>query len=97
MSFNIRLKCIFQIFLFSANSFNHLFSSHREYNGDDPEDYERSNFGSNVSSVLLRFRDREWELSFMKEPDFMLKYSVLMCFIVFIGIFVVQTLNSPYV
>lgn len=32
----------------------------------------------------------------MQEPDFMLKYSVLMCFIVFIAIVVVQSLNSPY-
>lgn len=46
--------------------------------------------------MLLRFRNKEWEMAFMKQPDFMLKYSVLMCFIVFIGIVIVQSLNSPY-
>lgn len=89
-------ECIFFFVFFYFHSFNHLFSSRRTED-DDPEDNERSNFGSNVSTILLRFRDKEWELTFMKEPDFMLKYSVLLCFIVFIGIFIVQSLNSPYV
>lgn len=33
----------------------------------------------------------------MMEPDLMLKYSTFMCFIVFIGIVTIQSLNSPYV
>lgn len=76
----------------SFHSFNHLFSNRRD--DDDPEDPE--NFNSNVSTVLLRFRNKAWEQSYTEEPDFMLKYSVLMCFIVFIGIIIVQSLNSPY-
>lgn len=95
-------KMILNSFQFYPNSFSHLFSNRRhEHNEDeennDAEDYERSDFGSNVSTILLRFRNKEWELSYMKEPDFMLKYSVLMCFLVFIGIIVIQSLNSPYV
>lgn len=82
--------------LISSHSFNHLFSNRREADGGDPEDPDPENFNSNLSSVLLCFRNKEWELSFMKEPDCMLKYSVLMCFIVFVCIVIVQSLNSPY-
>lgn len=77
-------------------SFSNLFASRRR-ESDEEHDYERPSFGSNVSTILLLFRDHKWELSFMKEPDLMLKYSTFMCFFVFIGIVIVQALNNPYV
>lgn len=75
-------------------SFNHLFSSRRRDSCEDAE-YERSSFSSKVSTILLRFRNKKWEMSFLHEQDLMLKYSTFMCFIVFIGIIVAQALNNP--
>ncbi|XP_055322091.1 adenylyl cyclase X E-like isoform X2 [Sitodiplosis mosellana] len=74
--------------------FNHLFSSRRRDSCEDAE-YERSSFSSKVSTILLRFRNKKWEMSFLHEQDLMLKYSTFMCFIVFIGIIVAQALNNP--
>lgn len=81
---------------FSASrSFNHLFSSRRRDSNEDTE-YDRSSFSSKVSTILLRFRNKKWEMSFLREHDLMLKYSTFMCFIVFIGIIVAQALNNPW-
>lgn len=47
----------------------------------------------NLSPFFMCFENKRWEWPFMKEPDLMLKYSILMSFIVFICIFTVQLLN----
>lgn len=83
------------LFLCLFTSFNHLFSSRRRDSNEDSE-YDRSSFSSKVSTILLRFRNKKWEMSFLREQDLMLKYSTFMCFIVFIGIIVAQTLNNPW-
>lgn len=75
-------------------SFNHLFSNRRRDSCEDTE-YEQSSFSSKVSTILLRFRNTKWELSFLREQDLMLKYSTFMCFIVFLGIAVSQAFNNP--
>lgn len=73
-------------------SFHNLFSS-RRYS----DNAERPSFSSHVSTVLLRFKDKRWECSYMKEPDLMLKYSTFMCLAVLIGIIGIQALNNPWV
>lgn len=93
----LSISLTFFLFLFFSRnfSFNHLFSSRRRDSCEDAE-YERSSFNSKVSTILLRFRNKKWEMSFLREQDLMLKYSTFMCFIVFIGIIVVQALNNPW-
>lgn len=81
--------------LFNFVSFNNLFSSRRRDSDCDDAEYERSYFSSKVSTILLRFRNKKWEMSFLREQDLMLKYSTFMCFVVFIGIIVAQALNNP--
>lgn len=71
-----------------------MFSGRRRYTDDNLEN-ERASFSSNVSTVLLRFKDSKWEWSYMREPDLMLKYSTFMCLAVLIGIIGIQTLNNP--
>lgn len=77
-------------------SFNHIFSNRRR-DTDDHIESDRSSFSSNVSTVLLRFKDRKWEWSYMREPDLMLKYSTFMCLAVLIGIVAIQAFNNPLV
>lgn len=78
-------------------SFNNIISSRRRdsNDGDDDAEDERSSFSSKISPILLRFRNRKWEFSFLHEQDLMLKYSTFMCFVTFIGIIVSQALNNP--
>lgn len=38
----------------------------------------------NLSMAFMCFKDKRYEVSFLKEPDCMLKYSVLMGFIAFL-------------
>ncbi|XP_021695355.1 adenylate cyclase type 2 isoform X2 [Aedes aegypti] len=48
----------------------------------------------NLSTFFMCFENKRWEWLFMKEPDLMLKYSVLMSFIVFVCIFLTQVLDK---
>lgn len=48
----------------------------------------------NLSTFFMCFENKRWEWLFMKEPDLMLKYSVLMSFIVFVCIFLIQVLDK---
>lgn len=90
--------CAFSFTVSTDFSFNNIISSRRrdsnDDNGDDAE-YERSSFSSKISPILLRFRNRKWEISFLHEQDLMLKYSTFMCFVTFLGIIVSQALNNP--
>lgn len=84
------------IFCF-ISSFNQIFSKakFRRRNTDESIAMERHSFSANVSTFLMRFQTSGWEWFFMKEPDFMLKYSTFIGLIVFVGILGIQTLNSP--
>ncbi|KFB36670.1 AGAP007631-PA-like protein [Anopheles sinensis] len=48
----------------------------------------------NMSPFFMCFENKRWELSYLREPDLMLKYSVLMSFIVFVCILLIQILND---
>ncbi|XP_055538155.1 adenylyl cyclase X E [Wyeomyia smithii] len=50
----------------------------------------------NISPFFMCFGEKRWEWPYMKEPDLMLKYSVLMSFIVFLCIFIIQVLNNGF-
>lgn len=93
ISNNVNILLLFLLHFSLAVSFHNLFSSRRFI--DDHEEGERPSFSSNVSTVLLRFKDKRWECSYMKEPDLMLKYSTFMCLAVLIGIIGIQALNNP--
>ncbi|XP_055593948.1 adenylyl cyclase X E [Uranotaenia lowii] len=58
------------------------------------DDLEEDHRFDNISAFFMCFKDMRWELPFMQQPDLMLKYSVLMSFIVFICIILIQALNS---
>jgi adenylate cyclase len=63
---------------------------------DDDMDEEEAMDDSfdKISSIFLFFSQRTWEMSFFREPDMMLKYSVLMGFVVFLSIVGIQILND---
>ncbi|XP_058457172.1 adenylyl cyclase X E isoform X2 [Malaya genurostris] len=48
----------------------------------------------NISPFFMCFENKRWEWSYTKEPDLMLKYSVLMSFVVFLCIFSIQIFNN---
>lgn len=58
---------------------------------------EEQIFRSNITSVCLFFKDWRWELMFMKQPDFMLKYSVLVSYITLLCAIIMQAVNSSWV
>nr|XP_036214802.1 adenylyl cyclase X E isoform X1 [Bactrocera oleae]XP_036214808.1 adenylyl cyclase X E isoform X1 [Bactrocera oleae]XP_036214815.1 adenylyl cyclase X E isoform X1 [Bactrocera oleae]XP_036214816.1 adenylyl cyclase X E isoform X1 [Bactrocera oleae]XP_036214822.1 adenylyl cyclase X E isoform X1 [Bactrocera oleae] len=58
------------------------------------DEMEGQIFRSNITSVCLFFKDWRWELMFMKQPDFMLKYSVLVSYITLVCAIVMQAVNS---
>lgn len=74
-------------------SFNKIFAgkNKRRITEDDPE---KKNM-KNLSLFFLCFKDRKFELSFLKEPDCMLKYSCLMGLIVFLMIIGIQVISNP--
>lgn len=57
-------------------------------------DAERKSMKS-LSLAFMCFKDKQYEMSFLKEPDCMLKYSVLMGFIVFLIIVGIQVISNP--
>lgn len=59
------------------------------------DEMEERNFRNNVSTFLLMFKDYRWEMLFLREPDVLLKYSIIIAFIVFVGILMVQGINRP--
>uniref|UniRef100_A0A1S4GVP2 adenylate cyclase n=1 Tax=Anopheles gambiae TaxID=7165 RepID=A0A1S4GVP2_ANOGA len=88
--------------------FNKLFSSYKTYmqepshtsapartveNGPRCSE-EDTNRLDNMSPFFMCFENKRWELSYLQEPDLMLKYSVLMSFIVFVCILLIQILND---
>lgn len=77
-------------------SFNHIFSNTGGGRKDSSQ-LERTSFNSNVSTVLLYFKERKWECSYMREPDLMLKYSTLLGLFVFLIILIIQTMNNAWV
>lgn len=48
-----------------------------------------------VSPVFLNFRTLKMEWKFWREPDLMLKYSVLMSFIIYLSVISIQIINNP--
>uniref|UniRef100_A0A182JM26 adenylate cyclase n=1 Tax=Anopheles atroparvus TaxID=41427 RepID=A0A182JM26_ANOAO len=89
--------------------FNKLFSSYKSYIQEPSNEPTRlpeprnnevdSNRLDNMSPFFMCFENKRWELSYLQEPDLMLKYSVLMSFIVFVCILLIQILNEasgPY-
>lgn len=77
------------------NSLKNIFKCrtfHRRLTDENPE---RQSFSSNVSTFFLRFKDKTWEFSFMREPDLMLKYSTFLGLVVFLGIFIIQIIDGP--
>ncbi|XP_050335093.1 adenylyl cyclase X E isoform X2 [Bactrocera neohumeralis] len=58
------------------------------------DEMEGQIFRSNITSICLFFKDWRWELMFMKQPDFMLKYSVLVSYITLVCAIVMQAVNS---
>ncbi|XP_020717868.1 adenylate cyclase type 8 isoform X2 [Ceratitis capitata] len=58
------------------------------------DEMEEQIFRSNITSVFLFFKDWRWELMFMKQPDFMLKYSVLVSYITLLCAFIMQAVNT---
>ncbi|XP_037906925.1 adenylyl cyclase X E isoform X2 [Hermetia illucens] len=57
------------------------------------DELEEQNFRSNVSTLFLFFKNWQWELLFLVEPDVMLKYSSLIGLATFLGIFAMQSIN----
>ncbi|XP_054735475.1 adenylyl cyclase X E [Anastrepha obliqua] len=51
-------------------------------------------FRSNITSIFLFFKDCRWEIMFMKQPDIMLKYSVLVSYITLLCTNLMQAVNS---
>ncbi|XP_013108012.1 adenylyl cyclase X E [Stomoxys calcitrans] len=58
------------------------------------DEQEEQNFRRNITSVGLFFKDWRWEMQFLQEPDDMLKYSVIMGVIIFLGIMAIQSINK---
>lgn len=80
---------------FLSISFNHIFSNSTFGKGrKDSNQLERASFNSNVSTILLYFKEKKWEWSFMREPDLMLKYSTLLGLFVFLIILIIHTINN---
>lgn len=48
-----------------------------------------------LSLVFLCFKEKQYELSFLREPDCMLKYSALMGLIMFLMIIGIQVISNP--
>ncbi|KAL7049608.1 hypothetical protein ACKWTF_003787 [Chironomus riparius] len=61
----------------------------------EPEDFGYQGQKMNqISKFFLRFRrNRNWELPFLNEPDYLLKYSMMMSFIVLSIILTIQVIN----
>ncbi|XP_035911813.1 adenylate cyclase type 2 [Anopheles stephensi] len=88
--------------------FNKLFSSYKTYiqepsqtvstrsaeGGPRRSSEEDTNRLDNMSPFFMCFENKRWELTYLQEPDLMLKYSVLMSFIVFVCILLIQILNE---
>ncbi|KAL9911197.1 adenylyl cyclase X D isoform 3-T3 [Glossina fuscipes fuscipes] len=58
------------------------------------DEMEEQNFRRNITSMCLFFKDWRWEMQFLREPDDMLKYSVIMGVIIFLGIMAIQSINK---
>ncbi|KAI8126037.1 hypothetical protein FF38_01067 [Lucilia cuprina] len=58
------------------------------------DEMEEQNFRRNITSMCLFFKDWRWEMQFLREPDDMLKYSVIMGVIIFFGIMAIQSINK---
>ncbi|XP_052873857.1 adenylyl cyclase X E [Anopheles cruzii] len=90
--------------------FNKLFSSYKTYMHEPGSESARvppplggsqrrheeedTNRLDNMSPCFMCFENSRWELSYLREPDLMLKYSVLMSFIVYVCILLIQILNE---
>ncbi|XP_063700963.1 adenylyl cyclase X E [Culicoides brevitarsis] len=57
-----------------------------------PEDEDRDS----ISTLCLCLSPKSREISFLSEPDNVLKYSTLMVFFVFVVIFIIQNMNKPF-
>ena len=58
------------------------------------DEMEEQNFRRNITSMCLFFKDWRWEMQFLREPDDMLKYSVIMGVIIFFVIMAIQSINK---
>lgn len=56
--------------------------------------YESARKPSKLSPIFMCFEKKGMEWSFLQEPDILLKYSVLMSFIVLLAIIGIQVLNK---
>lgn len=79
--------------------FNKLFSP-KECQQDErtayelEEAYKGNRKPSKLSPIFMCFTDKKLEWSFQHEPDILLKYSVLMSFIVLLTVIGIQVLNK---
>lgn len=74
-------------------SFNKIFSG-KNTQSITEVDPERKSM-KNLSLLFLCFKDKKFEISFLKEPDCMLKYSVLMGLVVYLMIIGIQVISNP--
>ncbi|EDV50278.1 adenylyl cyclase X E isoform X1 [Drosophila erecta] len=58
------------------------------------DEIEEETFRRNISSCCLFFRIRNWELQYMKEPDVMLKYSIALAWVIYMGLLTIQLLSK---
>ncbi|XP_068142112.1 adenylyl cyclase X E isoform X1 [Drosophila tropicalis] len=58
------------------------------------DEMEEESFRRNISSCCLLFRNRKWEQQYVLEPDIMLKYSIALSWVIYIGLLSIQLLSK---
>ncbi|XP_034655456.1 adenylyl cyclase X E-like isoform X1 [Drosophila subobscura] len=58
------------------------------------DEIEEETFRRNISSFCLFFRIRNWEMLYMREPDVMLKYSIALSWVIYMGLLTIQLLSK---
>ncbi|XP_017127832.1 adenylyl cyclase X E isoform X3 [Drosophila elegans] len=58
------------------------------------DEIEEETFRRNISSCCLFFRIRNWEFQYMQEPDVMLKYSIALSWVIYMGLLTIQLLSK---
>lgn len=85
--------CNFLLIPVSFHSFNKIFAGKNTRRITERSPDRKSM--KNLSPIFLCFKDKRFEYSFLKEPDCMLKYSVLMGLVVFLMIVGIQVISNP--
>ncbi|XP_023169792.2 adenylyl cyclase X E isoform X2 [Drosophila hydei] len=58
------------------------------------DEIEEETFRRNISSFCLLFRVRNWEIQYIREPDVMLKYSIVLAWFVYMCLLAIQLLSK---